>query len=412
MGEGRGAGLPLPLSPEEGSPRPAVSADSQPLLPRVLIVAALLGYAGMAAAGAWRDPAAWRWWHAVPAAGLVGLPALAYFVSRETHRESGQLPAVVGLSLIVLVFSVVQGSGGVQSSPLSPALFLLLALLAWLQPLARATLNWALCAALSAGVFVAGGMNPEELDSLLARVLFYGLFSLGLGALLAFERRGRMRLESVVANLRSDREELRKESVLELPPPQARLEASVSTRSSQLSVHLPQVIENDLDALARYLERALGEVLGRLSKVAPARTVALYLLDASAEKLRLREAISDYELDGSVRIGHGEGLIGWVLENASPVAMNEFDAVRYRLPYYGRRRDVGSFLAVPVPGGRNREGGMEREAVGVLCADAPVEGAYGEQQQQIFVMAAQQVAEILDNARTLQRVHEEKREFE
>ena len=340
--------------------------------------------------------------HLVAGPVLLALTALLFFETRGVFAESNHLSPAPAISLLVLVMSGVAATGGMEASPLAPVVFLLLALLASVQRIPHAALSALVCTGWSVAAFVRAGAPEEGLTQLLSLAVFYCFFSVGLGALIGFERARRRKLENVVRNLRSDRAELRAQSVL-----------SDGGDEGEEPQKLASAIEGDLDDLARHIERSLYALVERLGKIVSARSCALYLLDGDGQ-LRLREAASSLELDARPRLAPGEGLIGWVLENGAPVVMNEFDGVRYRLPYYEERCDVGSFLAVPVPapGSEEAVGGRVEHASGVLCADLPVEGAISPEHQQAFFMAATQVSEILANARTLRRVHEEKREFE
>ncbi len=346
--------------------------------------------------------------HAALGIVLVLLPGLFFLRGRRTFQESRDLPLRVGFSLLVLLYSLLQASGGEALSPLSPALYLVLALLASLQPLWQGLSNAALCAALSAVHFWMTGAHEADVPRLVGRIVFYAFFSLGVGALLGWERGRRKRLENVLRHLQSDRQELRRGSVL-APGGGGAKAVQPAPAAPAAGPALPVAIESDLESLARYLEKSFVTLLERLSKILPCRTCALYLTEGEGPALRLREALSRLELDGEARVLPGQGLLGWVLENASPVLLAKFDPVRHQLPYYRSRQDVGSFAAVPVPG---EAGPGEGPPGGILCADAPVEDALTGEHLQILQLAAGQVAEILSNARNLRRVHEEKREFE
>ncbi|MEW6778195.1 MAG: diguanylate cyclase, partial [Bdellovibrionota bacterium] len=235
--------------------------------------------------------------------------------------------------------------------------------------------------------------------------VFYVLFSVGVGALIGWERSRRRRLESLVRHLRSDRDDLRHAGAVGDLPAEGSAAAPVTGTGPELA----RAIEGDLGGIARDLEKSFVSLLTRLSAMAPCRTCALYVRDGEGEHLRLREALSSQELDLDHRVAAGQGFIGWVFENGAPVLQKRFDSVRQRLPYYRSRQDVGSFLAVPVLSAAGTGGDV---VGGVLCADAPVEEALTEEHLKIFELAAGQVSEILSGARTLRRVREEKREFE
>ena len=352
----------------------------------------------LALSGFWSEPAAFTWLHAAAAAVLVSLTGFLFYDIRKSFSQAGYLSPAPALALLTLVMSGVTATGAMDSSPLAPVVFLLLALLASVQRIAHAALCALACTLWSVAGFIRVGAPEQALAQLLSIAVFYWFFSVGLGALIGFERARRQRLESVVQSLRSDRAELRAQSVLADGDDPRKLQSA---------------IEGDLDDLARHIEKSLYALVERTARIASARSCALYLLDPDGQ-LRLREAASSIELDAGRRLSPGEGLIGWVLENGAPVVMNEFDGVRYRLPYYKERTDVGSFLAVPVPapGSDDPVGGRVAHASGVLCADVPVENGISPENQQAFFMAASQVSEILANAQTLRRVHEEKREFE
>ena len=54
-------------------------------------------------------------------------------------------------------------------------------------------------------------------------------------------------------------------------------------------------------------------------------------------------------IDTAVKIGPGEGLIGWVHKNNQPVNVDQFESDTRRLMFYSNDESIKSFMAVPLP---------------------------------------------------------------
>lgn len=121
--------------------------------------------------------------------------------------------------------------------------------------------------------------------------------------------------------------------------------------------------------------------------VSEAFTTIVFLPDPSRRSLFLK---SYYSLGNSVMedavIPFGQGLVGWVAENNSPVNVAPFKQDSRTLGFYSIAEDISSFLAVPFPVG---------DSTGVLCIDSKKHYSFTPHHQKILMGFADQFSRLV-----------------
>ncbi len=137
---------------------------------------------------------------------------------------------------------------------------------------------------------------------------------------------------------------------------------------------------------------SLNEHMNRLAElianVTEAFTVSIFLLDESAEFLRIVGSHSlsrDFLKD--VKIGVGSGLVGWTAENAVRISVCPFERDASTLLYYGSDQDLKSFIAVPILDGE--------QLLGVIAVDSKKSYAFAKITEKILSDCAQQAASLI-----------------
>ncbi|MBW2621459.1 MAG: GAF domain-containing protein [Deltaproteobacteria bacterium] len=128
----------------------------------------------------------------------------------------------------------------------------------------------------------------------------------------------------------------------------------------------------------------IQDLIELVSNTTEAHTAALFLSPESGRPLELiaHQSLSP-NIKTDIRIGSGEGLIGWVHKNRKPVNIDKFEHDTRRLLFYRTDEAIKSFMAVPLP-----------ELDGVLAVDSKQRYVFTEKNQKILF----QFARILETA--------------
>ena len=111
-----------------------------------------------------------------------------------------------------------------------------------------------------------------------------------------------------------------------------------------------------------------------ISNTTEAYSTVLFLKDGTRDSLVLYAYQSlSRNIDESVVIGPGEGLIGWVHKNGKPVNIDQFERDTRRLLFYRADESIKSFMAVPLPDHR-----------GVLAVDSKQRYVFTEKNHKIL----------------------------
>ena len=98
------------------------------------------------------------------------------------------------------------------------------------------------------------------------------------------------------------------------------------------------------------LERDLFSLITLVSNVTEAYSACLFLENKRRKVFQLTtyHSLSPHIIpDASIK--GAQGFMGWVLDNNTPLSLNQFDKDAMSLGYYNRDEDLKSFLAVPLP---------------------------------------------------------------
>ena len=121
-------------------------------------------------------------------------------------------------------------------------------------------------------------------------------------------------------------------------------------------------------------DNLLQHLIDLVSNTLDAYTTALFLAPAKGEPMVLEAFQSlSRNIDESVRIGPGEGLIGWAYKNNESVNVDQFESDTRRLLFYRTDESIKSFMAVPLPG-----------VHGVLAVDSKQKYVFTDKSQKIL----------------------------
>lgn len=134
-------------------------------------------------------------------------------------------------------------------------------------------------------------------------------------------------------------------------------------------------------------DMAIQGLIDLVSNTTDAHATVLFLSPAPGEPLRVAAYQSlSRNIDLDVRIGPGEGLIGYVHKNNEAINVDQFDLDTRRLLFYRVDESIKSFMAVPLP-----------KARGVLAVDSKQRYLFTEKGQKILHQYARAVETALEN---------------
>jgi len=138
------------------------------------------------------------------------------------------------------------------------------------------------------------------------------------------------------------------------------------------------------------LERDLFSLITLVSNVTEAYSACLFLENKRRKVFQLTtyHSLSPHIIpDASIK--GGQGFMGWVLDNNTPLSLNQFDKDAMILGYYNRDEDLKSFMAVPLPTTMTK---------GALAVDSKKTWSFTNKSQKILAGFAQQFAYLVDGA--------------
>ncbi len=138
------------------------------------------------------------------------------------------------------------------------------------------------------------------------------------------------------------------------------------------------------------LERDLFSLITLVSNVTEAYSACLFLENKRRKMFQLTtfHSLSPH-IVSDASIESGQGFMGWVLENNSPLSVNQFDKDTIVLGYYSRDEDIKSFMATPLPSTMTK---------GALAVDSKKRWSFTNKCQKILAGFAQQFAYLVDGA--------------
>ncbi|MFW5836787.1 MAG: GAF domain-containing protein [Desulfovibrionaceae bacterium] len=147
----------------------------------------------------------------------------------------------------------------------------------------------------------------------------------------------------------------------------------------------------ELHAMSR--DECLRRILGIVLNVFHAHTVALFLRSGSRFPLAGHMSLSG-SVDPEATIRGAESLCGWILENAKPLLLNNFDSKRGQLGYYASNEEahIKAFMGIPIG-----------EGEGVLCLDSKRTYSFSTRDQKILAQFADLISSVWLEMRCLSR---------
>jgi diguanylate cyclase (GGDEF)-like protein len=267
---------------------------------------------------------------------------------------------------------------GAGHSPLRPASFLLVAMVAAALPI---WINISLIALLAAVegasriVPVYPGIPwPEIAVDLGATAGFQIVLAVGLGWIVQAEVRHKDSWMGRFQRLTSDAETF---------------DPLVGSRGSETALAMEDEARlTSLVQSAQEFDRVLADLLDTIKEAIPSNTVVLFTRREGEDALEMKAVLSCGEaIDRAAVIPVGVGYMGWVAREMKPLHVAELKGDIAPLGYYASAEPVESFLAVPLV-----DQGYMR---GVLAADSTERGAFSKADENLLARFAVQIVYIL-----------------
>ena len=150
------------------------------------------------------------------------------------------------------------------------------------------------------------------------------------------------------------------------------------------------------------LDELLPTVYREVAPVFRADAFFIALYDEAAGELDFRFQLDEGKLEPPNRQALGGGLSSWVVRNCRPLLIREFEQERSTLPVpdmWGSMKLPASWLGVPMR--------LGERVTGVISVQAYRPRAYGEEEQQLLLTIADQVAVAVENARLFEAAQTE-----
>ena len=354
--------------------------------------------AGALADGSFASPESMSPLHFVALTALLGLLALRVGVrfctpdignAAERDEASRHEDLSLGVLLIATLQVLFQMTGG-AGSPLHPLTYLFVAFATAFAERRAGRLLLGLAVAAEGLALVGARFSPEAVRAAPAHagfVLLFGLAWTGFlrGQILFQQRQHKRVLTDDLQRLEREAREFRVISS------SLSRESRTRTREEERCVQAREGV--------RAIRQTVRLLLETLVDAYGLSTCALYWV-CDDGRLRVREATSQSDLFSDRPLSAGEGLPGAVVSTGRTVRMHGLKAGYKGLPYYLAGEQVFAFLGTPVIQGRHVRG--------VLVADRRHALTFSEENERVFVLAAQQIALAIDNERVFVETEEEK----
>jgi len=354
--------------------------------PLVLFLLAL-GYAALIARGYFAEPARFGFFHiALLIALLVGLAFLLFRLLAGPAERFGQ-GLEFGLALLLAGWVAVQVTGGLNS-PAYPLLYLLFAILAAVIQPAEILILFLFLAGLEGLVTWSQPAPAQTLSAYLSHLALFAAFGLILGLLVRIERRGRLRAQGVLENLKRDAAEFHHQGA------EFRGLFTLSEADQEA---------NAFQSLFA-LDDAFASVIELIRRALACHTAALYWRDPQGSAFHLREIVSAGEdLETAQELLPGQGLLGWAIAERKALRLGRRRQIGQSLSYYRRDPGIRSLMAVPIIEGD--------QVIGLLVADSLKPDAFRAEDEKLLHTFGRRVIEIHEHARLLRRTSIEAAKF-
>jgi two-component system cell cycle response regulator len=298
----------------------------------------------------------------------------------------------LGLLLLTATYVFLAALGGV-TSPVFPLVYTLVSFLVTFHRLSVGLPLAAAAIGLETIMAFGPGSAPGAPDVFAGHVVFIVVFAVLNVAFLHAEvarqrREHRRRLDTEVATMREEAQDFRLISTALPSDSRVRTRAEEEEKLSQGSI---ETIHQQLFATLDIVRKSLG-----------LQTCALLWLDATSEKLKLKEVASDGPALAEGPFPARTGVFGAILKERKPLFL---EAPRPQLlPYYEEPVEIDAFVGVPVVEGRALRG--------ILVADRREGAMLAPGEVDLIVSAAAQVMRIVQSERVFQAVERSKHEHE
>jgi diguanylate cyclase (GGDEF)-like protein len=270
---------------------------------------------------------------------------------------------------------------GPQGWPVWPAVVLLVAAVAVVEPLSIALGIGALATILEAAQAVRGG-SPAAWKPALAAAIGYGGVALAVHRALTGEKN---RLSTTLAELARVRHGI------------AHLDDTVGTSVIRDGFVVREVSEEERRARqmerAAVLDRSLERIVRLAQQALAAHSVLLFSIDREREMACLRAAEGTAPIKRDALVPVREDPFAFVVSREQSFYATDFKRLLWSLPYYSGEVKIGSLVAAPVVEGRT--------VIGVLIADRLEIQSFGAGQPEMLESFAEMAAEEFAHAREM-----------
>ena len=347
---------------------------------------------------------------------LLALTVERFFTYLKLEKPRAWEQVELGLFLILAAEVPLQATGGI-SSPLYPLKYFVLTILALYFPAVPIVILVAATIGLDASGLLIRHEFISRIDRWILHSVFTVVFVLIFGGAFKSERKWRRKAETRLADINRDARSLGDAGSAQLHSDQGSFQLDRISRESREKREIAQAFD---------LDERIFRVLEILKRTIRPFTGCLYFWEPEEKRLRLREGISDSDyLNYDRTFKSGEGVIGWVFQNRSPIQLSELDHPLKGISYYSRDEGIHSFMAVPVVRGAFSPGRKEEkekrasgrppggggEVIGVLAIDSREVSVFTDEIRKLMEVVAHQLVDTIENAEIRHQMSVESIEF-
>lgn len=327
------------------------------------------------------------------ALGIV-IAATGFLVTgawRATAEQISRLFEIqLSLGVLTTAFLAVRLDGPLPFD-VFPLVYLVLALLVTFQSRVAGVASIVIAMAMHWGPLLLGA-GPWDVSAAVTHSLFivvFGLLSVVVQGTEMLERRRQYRIE-----VAEERENLLR---------QAREFRLMSTRRSDAPSSREEAEELITRDAVDAVNHSVYAGLSLLKTGLRAHTVVLLWLDVNADRLRIKELVSDSDALIEGTIEPARGVIGGITRRREPVNLRDVRAGFRGISYYRSPQGVTSFLGVPVI-----EDGHLR---GVLCVDRKDGENFDDGEEELVEEVAAHIVRTIENERLFATIERSKYEL-
>jgi len=327
--------------------------------------------------------------------------------------------------LLILTFEIPLQATGEIGPLLYPLKYFILTMLALYFPILHALLILLFALSLETAHQLIKFEFWSQLETLGSHAFFTLVFVLVFGGAFKSERKWRSKAEARLAEINRDARSLGESGA-----------GHAAERGEPSTFKLGKISKEGREkreiAQAFDLDDRIYRVLEILKRTIHPFSVLIYFWDSEGGRLKLKDGISDSDyLNFEKTFRPGEGVIGWVYQNHSPIQLNELANPLKGINYYSQEMGIHSFLAVPIlrgtfsssrraPNSEDPEktprlshapADSAPEIIGVLAIDSRDISAFTDEQRKLLEVVAHQIVDTIENAEIRHQMSIEASEF-